>query len=805
MSSPRSKANPFHDPELAQGQDEFLFPGLGEFLRRFALGATALLIVTRAYFPSEDADTGSGLVWVLLILMTSGFAVVANLVSGVTRVRWSWVDAAVVALILLVAFSAGHGADRRAAITMAWEWGGLGLLYLLVRNLPRTRAESVALTLILIATAVAVATYGLYQAGVEFPLIRRQFERNPDQVLLQLGIEPKTPEAISFAHRLLDSNEPFSTFALANSLAGFIVGPLVILIAIGLENLKRDGDGRRWWGLTLASVPSLALLICLLLTKSRSAWVGGIAAGLVLAWWYRSVVPRRWLVGMAVGFSLVLAGLVGLGLATGKLDRQVLTEAPKSLGYRLEYWRATWGIITDAVPAFAPTAAATSLPGSGLDEPTSRSARPFWWGLGPGNFAGPYLRHKLPEASETIKDPHNAVLEVWADAGIFATLAFLSSLGLGVYQILIPDRRIQSKEPLPAEPKLDRHEPGLPPTSSVWLLVTGGLGWFGVWMIGQLDPIRQPDMTYRWLILGVAWLASVLLIRPISTRRSIPAAGLGAAVVAMAVELQAAGGIGIPSVAMILWVLLALGLNLHEDRSGSRLRIVGGMGAGVLLACGWAILAGTFYGAVLPAWRSEATTNLGEAALASKPPRFEEAEAAFRTAIDQDRYAVRPWLALADTEYQFWRSPEASNQRKTAWTRVLLTLDKALEENYRNPDNLTIRRRQLGYARLILSQLPDDAQPMEYLGLKSTIAKAARQSVRLYPTSAPFRIELADASAQLGLYPDAIAEARVAIQLDDLMPHKERNLTPRQRSDLQQQIVGWQEQAKAPVPTSLGR
>ncbi len=43
----------------------------------------------------------------------------------------------------------------------------------------------------------------------------------------------------------MDSNEPFSTFALANSLAGFLVGPLALAFAVALENLKREGKGSR--------------------------------------------------------------------------------------------------------------------------------------------------------------------------------------------------------------------------------------------------------------------------------------------------------------------------------------------------------------------------------------------------------------------------------------------------------------------------------------------------------------------------------------------------------------------------------
>ncbi len=182
----------------------------------------------------------------------------SNLLAGVTRFRWSWVDLLVYGLIVLVGLSAGHAADRRAAITMAWEWGGLGLLYALVRNLPRTRGESATLAGVVVATAVAVAGYGLFQDRCEFAQLRRMFTANPEAMMAPLGIAPGTPAAESFRQRLMDSNEPFSTFALANSLAGFLVGPLVLLFAVGLDNLRRDGRGPKAVSFVLAALPALS-------------------------------------------------------------------------------------------------------------------------------------------------------------------------------------------------------------------------------------------------------------------------------------------------------------------------------------------------------------------------------------------------------------------------------------------------------------------------------------------------------------------------------------------------------------------
>ena len=186
------------------------------------------------------------------ILVAAGLGLFAALVGGALRLRWSWTDAAVVFLIFLVGISTAEALDKRPAINLAWEWIGLGFAYLLVRNLPRNAGESAALTLALLATAVSVAVYGLYQAGVELELTRAAYRAHPEESLRMLGIDPdpSSPGRIGFENRLLGSTEVWSTFALANSLAGFLVGPLVVLLAVAWENVRVQvgrGSRRRSW------------------------------------------------------------------------------------------------------------------------------------------------------------------------------------------------------------------------------------------------------------------------------------------------------------------------------------------------------------------------------------------------------------------------------------------------------------------------------------------------------------------------------------------------------------------------------
>ena len=89
--------------------------------------------------------------------------------------------------------------------------------------------------------------------------------------------------------------------------------------------------------------------------------------------------------------------------------------------------------------------------------------------------------------------------------------------------------------------------------------------------LGRLNPF-QGDLFFRWLILGASWLFAVLLGAPLWRRQPLLAAVVGAGALAVVINLLAAGGIGIPTVALGLWSLVALGLNLRDDRGCGRLR-----------------------------------------------------------------------------------------------------------------------------------------------------------------------------------------------------------------------------------------
>ncbi|QDV32704.1 O-antigen ligase family protein [Tautonia plasticadhaerens] len=753
---------------------------LGERIRRIALGLTAALVVARAYWPAEgmtELETGQQLPWTFALLATATLAVTGAMLGRSLRFRFSWADAAIVGLIAAVGVSASQALDRRVAINLAWQWAGVGLAYVLLRNLPRTRAESWALAGILAATAAAVSAYAVYQVGVELPELRRQYERNPERVMALAGVtaEPGSPEYRLFADRLVGSKEPYSTFALANSLGGYVVGPLVLGLGVLLAGLARRFRGDRdpfnpqptWSSLPMAALPVLLLLVVLLLTKSRSAFLGLVVGGAILAVGLGPKLGRRGVIGGALG-SIVAGGLAAAGLfRLGYLDRQVLTEATRSLRFRFEYWVGAWRVLTDGGAWLA--------------------------GLGPGNFRPEYRLHKLVEASEDVADPHNLLLEVWVVAGIAGLFLLVLGLGLVLWNLLGPARR-GSDEPA-SNPAMEADPPR--PAS---LLAWGGLGgWLAVLMLGDLNLFADDNESLlRWLVLGAGWGLAVGLAGPLWARVPPSGVAFGAAVVAIAVNLLAAGGIGYAPVSCMLWGLAAVGLNLRDDRPAGRLRELPGLFPPFVAAAVLSALLGTFYGTVSPYWRSQALMNRADAILADHPniPRQEDMDEVARLldrAIAADAYATRPYLALAELELLAWLGRGAPPE-DAAWNRVEEILTEARTPP-RSPLSLEVRVARLNIAARMLDarrDLPSSVQGQ----LRTIIADAAYTIAELNPTSALAHAQAAEALAAVDQFDRAAGEAERALELDALIPHTEKKLSGPSRERLVEAIPEWRGKAE---------
>ena len=327
-------------------------------------------------------------------------------------------DSSIILFLILISASCArvvwqHSGDVRFAINGLWTTATPILVYLFFRFFKfLTDDKNLCVFLLIVATCVmAESIFSLYSYAILDPQKRAEYLANPDKLLLENGLSlpSGSRERELFENRLLSSVEPIGTYGLTNTLAAFLLPPLVILF-LGFPwqgRIPSQFNPKKIFQKTrnnthLSHITLTAILLSFagiviyvfLLTKSRTAFISlifGIFIGLIVK------ISRRKNTYFSLKYLLLLLIPLSLAFVTKGLDLPVITESFKSLSYRFEYWEATLGIL-------------------------KRS--PFL-GIGPGEFQNVYPRYILPEASEFVADPHNFVLEVGSLYGLPALACLL--------------------------------------------------------------------------------------------------------------------------------------------------------------------------------------------------------------------------------------------------------------------------------------------------------------------------------------------------------------------------------------------
>ncbi len=703
------------------------------------------LAVARPMFPSEDADSGSGLVvvglWGLVALLWSA----AQVSRGEIRFVFRWLDVLPGALLGFVLISTFLAETKRPAINMASEWTGLVLSFFLVRQLFRDMASIRAVVIAMLSLAFALAVYGEYQAFWGFYELRNRFASDSAKVLEEAGIAPGSPQAELFKNRL-NSHEPFATFALANSLAGFLIAWIPIGLAWLIQNLlqsstqqsppkslPRPGPRFRSVLLGIGVAETLAILICLILTQSRTAYIGLLVQFVLLALIFgsqvvvhlRERVSRPMLWGAIAVVAVVTVGVIGYAVRLEKMDIRLLTQAARSFEFRWQYWQATGNLIRDQI----------------------------WLGTGPGNFRGHYLKYKIAESSEEIIDPHNLLLEVTATSGVIAGLAMFSMLVASIFSMF-------RSKPIEREDEtviVDR-----------FALVMVGLG--GICLAAVLSSMSL----LLYLGLALVWMFAAAVFAGLVPKPWLTPRIFGCAAVGMVVHLMGAGGIGMPGVAQSLWLMLALGLNASElDRTP---RVIGGRIFSHGLMAGMAVSVIGFVVFILrPVSGAGAALEQGRQLMRSGD--LAGAEAQLGCAAEIDSLWAEPWLELARIHYEHWRrgSGFAAEKYFGQAERDLVHAGR-LAPSELEPDRFL--------ASLYEARAGRDAS----YWLKAS--EAYRRCVMRYPTSASLRAKFAETLWEAGQTEPAAKETRRALELDAQTPHLDKKLDARNRELLERRLKG---------------
>ncbi len=755
----------------------------------------AALLAGRWLIPTEGAAEGMTLWLVQLMLLTA-----------VARMAWAWrfgeqsfrfdaMDGAIALLIVAQVVSAvavvmGVG-NSRAAINLAWEWVGSGLLIWMLRQELRTSRAVLPLCLGLSLMAGVLAGYGLWQHYVWYDEMSRDYDRlttEHDRLsqspsdgrrlqslraeMSRQGIPVEPAARQSLEQRLKASREPFGLFALANTFAGLLA--VMLLTAAGTIP-----SGTKYWDWIATACVVLVIGYCLVLTKSRTAWVGLLAG---IGWWTFRIVAARWRRGDSTtpqssafvrwisGGAVVLGIAVTIAVVSGGLDKAVLSEAPKSVRYRLEYWQATWATIREH----------------------------FWLGTGPGNFRDFYLAHKLPESSEEIADPHNLIFDVWANAGTLGLIGLLTCLGLmlrgffkrrdGVGSLFqsggsfhVQSRVIDRRSERDSRPLLSAGAWGVGlafPLSAVGMELMGhgtderlwwlGGIWWGLWLIGVL--VAQRTSAERSSEAGC--------VQTVAVRWSLEAAN-----VALLVHLLGAGGIAMPAITQLLWLVWALratcfeSTRIGQDEKSPSESASGGVMAGRLPAGALTLAAGglfvlCWWTATMPEIVCRTSLQIGDAEWGRG--QFASAGKQYLEALRADPYAIEPLERLTEAAFQRWQAKQAERD-----------FDESVEHlqavNTRLPFASRPFRRlgQLWMAHFERTRSTQDA---------ARAVDAYAVAVLHYPHHAGQLSESATASEQAGMIEQAREMARRAVRQDDLnrnAGHSDKFLDDKTRSRME--------------------
>ena len=698
-------------------------PPFFPFLLIFAV--PLLLIPTLLLPPEGAARSGDAFLPALGALFVAGAGILSAISSG-RKPRGA--DLAVLFLLLWCGASwirlrAVHAGNLLHAANGFWTFALMPLFYFALRTVSsrlRRMAEAL-LFAVIIGAALFESTVSLYDAFVTAPAVRAQFRADPEKLLRESGmnLEKGTPEYDLFAKRVLDSTEPIGTYGLTNTLAGLLAPALILLAGLFLTGAfsRREGPSRRGLLSAVSAGGAFLLLgLTLILTKSRAGYlaffISAAAIPFVLLLRRHSKTGRK---AALVSGAILLGGvlLACAAFRTGLLDREVFSEAKKSLGYRLDYWTASSRMIADS-PLF---------------------------GVGPGNFQNVYPRYILPTAGETIADPHNFAFEYAALFGIPALCLFVFFVAAVVKTSCAASGNDETDPP-------DEKAPFLP----VLLLFFGGYLLYLILNFLTSAPSRLPLLLGMAPVFLLSAFPAALLGRSIAHLPS-PIIALSAA--AALLNLSAAGGIGYPPTALMVWIPAAILLNRAQapDTGMKTPRA-----CRLLTAAAWVLLLAVYLSTEFYPILTEKTLlprldviPPGEAALALT----HAAEGAGRHSIPI-RWALCT-MAMYDEGYI--PSPE----RESAWRA-------AKEALYRTaPESASIRG-EMADEEFALYEASGNR-----LFLDAASASYA-EAVELFPTNALYHAAWAMALHAAGDDEKAQSEKAEALRLDALTPHEDRKV-----------------------------
>lgn len=694
--------------------------------------------------------------------------------------------------LAIATWSAIGRSNARFAINGFWQWVALLGIAVSVFALARRPGMARRSSVLILAVLAGLTAYGWLEYAWIQPDMRAELARDPVGALQRRGIVADSAEALLIKNRI-ESTEMRGVYALANSLAGVLVVAWMLFVgwtftswqtlaatsngfAPGTDRLGSKSSHAQRFKLAVAwtlTAMTLSIGLALLVTKSRTAWIAAIVAT-PCVWLLHPGVrghARRWLWQQRGWIAAAAAMCLGIALAVYWLDPLIIREAPKSLAYRMDYWRGAWELIAER-PAL---------------------------GYGPLNYQATYLRVKLPTAAESPADPHNAPLEI-AHAGGWPLLILVAVFV--AIAVLLTRRRMRSAvdgesgdaaSRTAAEESssyTDRSEASAKHTRAVvarpqavalrgddWAFWSGAivaaLGVF-LWSFFRSGDLELGAMSVS-LVVAVALALACTRWKParsaiehwLESDLTVFAIAIGA----FGIHLLASGGWMLPGTMTIPMVLL--GLWLSDAMAGKACHVAGDATGSAGLRFGGAWLAAGTVAAIWGMWWWTMFSPVSQ----SMRKQFEWAQSPVVGAPEQivsevqvdpyDAEIARVALELATSQFERTGASDARKQ----WEQAFLRLREAFLA--RDPGH-GLALGEVGQKELrMAAAIPDSGLQQVWLQRAADDLAAAAEA---YPASANACLQAAVACGLAGRSEDMQHFFQAADRIDAATPHRDRKI-----------------------------
>ncbi|MHC4591163.1 MAG: hypothetical protein ACYS8L_00530, partial [Planctomycetota bacterium] len=259
--------------------------------RAAAVCLVGLVVLYRPLVSGVTPAPASTSAFGLLLLTASLLWLGSELLRGQLQVRFG-LATLVFSGFMAVAFASSIRAENWFAGLQWWSLlATYGLTAFLILQLADAEQERGFLLSCLLATAVALAAYGLWHYALYMPAVRRWLAADP--LLFQAVSGAVGPLAQDLGARVA-ANRAYGSFLGPNQLADFLAISSLPLLALVIGGwLARAGEAKRnaadWVALAVGCAAVALMLAMLYLTGSKGGWIALLVGAAILVW----CSPRR--------------------------------------------------------------------------------------------------------------------------------------------------------------------------------------------------------------------------------------------------------------------------------------------------------------------------------------------------------------------------------------------------------------------------------------------------------------------------------------------------------------------------------